>query len=80
LIKADISVPHPIFEVAEELAQRFGMSRSEFYTAALAAYIKTYEQSDITETLNQLYKIEPSTLEPILIKIQALSMTDGESW
>lgn len=35
-----ISIPDPIFETAERLAQTLRISRNELYTRALSAYIR----------------------------------------
>jgi hypothetical protein len=78
-MKADISIPSPISEAAEQLAQRLGMSLSEFYTAALAAYIATCQRSDVTERLNRVYETESSAIDPVLVNIPLTSLGD-ETW
>ena len=77
-MKADISIPNPIYEAAEQLAQRLGMSLSELYTAALTAYV-TAHQEEVTEALNRVYETESSTIEPVLVRIQ-LASVGGETW
>ena len=77
-MKSDISIPNPIFLAAENLAKKMGVSLSELYTAALNAYVAEH-QKDVTETLNQIYTEEPSTLEPELVKMQVISL-EGEQW
>ena len=39
-MKTFISVPDSLFDVAEELARRTGLTRSELYTRALAEYVE----------------------------------------
>jgi hypothetical protein len=78
-MKAEISIPNPIFEAAKQLAQKLDMSMSELYTAALAAYVATYQDEDVTEKLNEVYETEPSTLEPDIVALQVYSI-GGESW
>jgi hypothetical protein len=78
-MKAEISIPNPIFEAATQLAQKLDMSLSELYTAALAAYVATYQDEDVTDRLNEVYETESSTLESELIKIQVATIGD-ESW
>ena len=77
-MKADISIPSPISEAAEQLAQKLGMTLSEFYTAAIAAYIAVHQSSDVTEALNRVYETEPSTIDPVLVQVQLASV--GETW
>jgi len=38
-MKTAISLPDPVFNQAEALAQQLGLSRSELYTRALQAYL-----------------------------------------
>ena len=78
-MKTDISVPNPIFEAATKLAQKLDMSLSELYTAALAAYVATYESEDVTAQLNEVYETEESVLEPELVVLQVASIS-SERW
>ena len=78
-MKFDISIPNPVLLAAESLAKKMGVSLSELYTAALNAYVAEHQKENITETLNQVYADEPSTLEPELVKMQVVSL-DGEQW
>jgi metal-responsive CopG/Arc/MetJ family transcriptional regulator len=73
-MKADISIPNPILEAAERLAQRLGMTRSEFYSAALSAYLAIHQSRETTEDLDRVYETEPSSLDPELVQIQVASM------
>jgi len=73
-MKADIFIPSPIVEAAEQLAQRLGMSLSEFYTAALAAYVAACQRNDVTEALNRIYEAEPSAIDSLWVKIQVASL------
>ena len=78
-MKQDISIPNPIFQAAEDLAKKMGVSLSELYTAALNAYVAEHQKENITETLDQIYADEPSTLELELIKMQVVSL-EAEEW
>ncbi|MGA9351906.1 MAG: ChpI protein [Anaerolineae bacterium] len=77
-MKAEIAIPRPISEAAEQLAQTLGMSLSELYTAAVAAYVTAHQRSEITETLNRVYATEPSAMDPAWVHIQLASV--GETW
>jgi hypothetical protein len=77
-MKTEISVPNPIFEAAEQLAQELDMSLSELYTAALAAYMATYQNGGITKQLDEVYGKETSTLEPGLVAIQVVSIGEEQ--
>lgn len=69
-----ISVPDPIFEEAENLAQQLGLSRSELYAKALRAYLKKYESQSITAQLDQVYSQENSELDPLMAQMQWMSI------
>ena len=79
-MKAEISVPNPIFEAAQQLAQKLDMSLSELYTVAVAAYLASYQgEQDITQKLDELYQTESSTIDPELVALQVISIGD-EDW
>ena len=78
-MKTEISVPNPIYEAAEQLAQELGMSLSEFYVAAVAAYLANYQNGDVTKRLDEVYAKEDSRLEPELVTIQIASV-GKENW
>ena len=78
-MKTEISVPNPIYEAAQRLAKELGMSLSEFYVAALAAYVATYPNRDVTKRLDEVYARENSRLEPGLVAIQIASIGE-EKW
>jgi metal-responsive CopG/Arc/MetJ family transcriptional regulator len=72
-------IPDPIFSSAEKLARRLGMSRSQLYARAVREFIQQHDDDIITKRLNDLYKDEPSGLDPTLQSIQARSVDSG-SW
>jgi len=78
-MKTEITVPNPIYEAAQQLAQELGMSLSEFYVAALTAYLSTYQNGDVTKKLDEVYAKEESKLEPGLVAVQIASIGD-EKW
>ena len=78
-MKTAISIPNPLFELAEELAKQLSISRSELYTKALAEYVRAYHQASITERLNQVYAEEDSAPDPVLTQLQ-LAVIAKEEW
>jgi metal-responsive CopG/Arc/MetJ family transcriptional regulator len=78
-LKTAISLPDQIFEEAEALAQQLGISRSELYTEALKAYLRRYNRERILSKLNEVYSKEPSELDPVLAKMQFMSLP-REDW
>lgn len=78
-MKTAISLPDPLFEEADQLAERLGMSRSELYATALEAYLRAHREQDITAALDRVYDTEDSTLDPVLAALQAASLP-REEW
>jgi metal-responsive CopG/Arc/MetJ family transcriptional regulator len=78
-MKTAISLPDPVFEEAESLAKQLGVSRSELYTNALKAYLRKYNRDQTLDKLNQVYAEESSALDPVLAKIQFMSLP-RENW
>jgi metal-responsive CopG/Arc/MetJ family transcriptional regulator len=78
-MKTAISLPDSVFEEAEGLAQQLGLSRSELYTKALKAYLDKYNRDRILEKLNQVYSEQPSELDPMMAKMQFMSLPH-EDW
>ncbi|MER3483119.1 MAG: ChpI protein [Meiothermus sp.] len=74
-MKTAVFIPDPIFDEAEKVAQRKGISRSQLYAEALQKLL----DEEITARLNELYgKLEPSS-DPVLTHMQALSI-EPEVW
>ncbi len=69
-MKTAISIPTPIFEAADLLAQRLGVSRSELYAKAVSEYLEHSDVCNITEQLNRVYESEPSTFDEVFQEIQ----------
>jgi metal-responsive CopG/Arc/MetJ family transcriptional regulator len=79
-MKTAISIPDPVFEAAERLAERLGKSRSQLYTEAIGQYIKQHRSEGVTERLNAIYGTEPglSKLDPVLEALQWRSLPKEE--
>lgn len=77
-MKTAISLPDELFEAADSLAERLGVSRSELYARAVAEYLAKHRHEDLTERLNQVYADEPSGVDPSLRRAQARSVSLSE--
>ena len=62
-MKIAISVPDEVFEAGEHLAKQLGLSRSQLYADALAAYLSTRGAAAVTAKLNCIYSGETSKLD-----------------
>lgn len=78
-MKTAISIPDPIFQAAEGLAHRMGMSRSQLYAEAVAEYMESHKNQNVTEILNRVYENESSSLDEELYSLQSQSIPK-EDW
>ena len=79
VMKTAISIPDPIFQSAEQLAHRLGMSRSELYSKAVTEYLNEHKTQGVTEQLNTIYGNTDSELEADFYSMQFNSI-EGEEW
>ncbi len=77
-MKMAISIPDPVFQSAEAMARRLGLSRSEFHTRAVAAYVSHYDETTLTERLNTVYAKESALPDPALAAAQTSLLVDEE--
>ncbi|KPA11736.1 hypothetical protein MHK_008087 [Candidatus Magnetomorum sp. HK-1] len=73
-----VSVSPPIFKAAGNMAKKLGMNLTDFYTLALTSYMTKFNEN-ITDTLDRIYEKEPSSIEPVIINAQSVSL-GKESW
>ena len=78
-MKVAVSVPHPIFVEADHAAQQLGLSRSELYSRAIAAYVAKLRADDVTESLDRVYASQPAERDPVLAKLQR-RVSGRERW
>jgi metal-responsive CopG/Arc/MetJ family transcriptional regulator len=78
-MKTAISIPDRVFREAERAAKRQKVSRSRFYSQAVEAYLKAQANKGITEALNAVYATEDSSLNPVVARMQSLSV-GHEEW
>jgi metal-responsive CopG/Arc/MetJ family transcriptional regulator len=79
-MKTAISIPDQVFEAAEQLARRLGISRSELYAKAVFEYINDHRYMNVTDTLNRVYgdDEEKSSLDPTSQNLQFNSLLKDE--
>ncbi len=70
LMKTAISIPNDVFEAAEKLARRLGISRSQLYANAVSEFLRRHFSDDVTEKLNQIYDEESSELDSVTRTLQ----------
>ena len=77
-MKTAISVPDKVFSRAEAFARRRKMTRSALFTLAVDAYVQQHRTDDVTRKLNEIYAKENSSLDPVLERLQAISLPKEE--
>lgn len=77
-MKTAISIPDPVFEAADELAERLGMSRSALYSQAVAELLERHRADGVTAKLNEVYSSASSELDPVLATLQLASLEESE--
>ena len=78
-MKTAISIPDPVFDAADELADRLGLSRSALYAQAVVEFLERHRSDGVTNRLNEVYADVPSGMDPVLHKMQ-LSSLPYEEW
>lgn len=78
-MKVALSIPDELFESAETLGKRLGVSRSRLYATALADYVARHQSRKVTARLNAVYANEESRMDSALRRAQARSLP-RDSW
>lgn len=78
-MKTAISIPDEVFNAAEKTAKRLGVSRSELYSTAVREFIDSHVSEHITESLDEIYSAENSSVDPNILRMQT-STLGKEDW
>ena len=79
-MKTAISLPDELFQAADRLAKRLGLSRSELYQRALAKYLDGLNGATVTTELDKIYGAEEKgRLDPALDHLQRAGLA-REDW
>jgi predicted transcriptional regulator len=74
-----VTLPSDLFQKVETLAGQLGVLPDELYRQALTRLLAAYEETEITRRLNEFYDHEDSSLDPVLMQMQTLSLKP-EKW
>jgi len=77
-MKTAISIPDELFESADVLAGRLGVSRSHLYASAIAEYVAKHLDAQVTDRLNSVYTGLSSKLEPDVRKAERRTIERSE--
>ena len=78
-MKVALSIPDELFETAETVSKRLGVSRSRLYATALAEFLAKHRGRKVTDRLNTVYGVEESRVEPSVRRLQRRSL-ERDSW
>ena len=80
-MKTAVSIPDRVFESAEKLAARLGVSRSRLYAKAIASLVEKHREDLIIAQLNEIYGAggEESALDRETARLQKRSLP-REKW
>jgi metal-responsive CopG/Arc/MetJ family transcriptional regulator len=78
-MKTAISLPDELFDAAEEMARRLGMSRSQLYATAVREYLEAHRNRGVTVRLDEVYSSADSRLDLRVAEAQTTSL-DDEDW
>ena len=75
-MKTAISLPDALYDAANRLARRLGISRSEVFQRALDAYVNAHREAGVTEALDAVYSAggEVARLDAVLERLQAATL------
>ena len=77
-MKTAISIPDDLFQSADTLAEKMGVTRSRLYSTAVAEYVAKHRDDEVTQQLNAVHADEPSDLDDSLRRAQARSVGRGK--
>ena len=78
-MKIALSIPDELFETAETLSKRLGLSRSRLYATALADYVAKHHGRKTTDQLNAVYADQPGRLDASVGRAQRRSI-ERDRW
>jgi metal-responsive CopG/Arc/MetJ family transcriptional regulator len=78
-MKITLSIPDDLFETAETLGKRLGLSRSRLYATALADYVAKHRGRKTTDRLNAVYADQPSHVDTPVRRAQRRSI-ESDRW
>ena len=78
-MKTAISLPDELFDEADAVAERIGMSRSQLYATALAEYLAKFRSDSVTARLNDVHSVTASSRDEAL-RSAALKTVRRAEW
>jgi predicted transcriptional regulator len=81
-MKTAISIPDAVFQSADALAERLGLTRSALYARALETFIAEQRKGAITKRLNTVYERDAryGILDPEVGRMQTTTLARPRDW
>lgn len=81
-MKIALSIPDELFDSAETLSKRLGLSRSRLYATALEDFVAKHHAKKVTERLNAVYASRDDRVDRVTRRLQARSIdkNDRNPW
>lgn len=77
-MKTAISVSSDVFELSDRLAKKLKVSRSKIFAMGVLKLGEEYEEEGVTAKLDAFYGEEKAEIDPVVIKMAALSLSNEE--
>ena len=77
-MKTAISVPDDVFELSERLAKKLKVSRSRIFAMGVKKLAEEHDDDEVTARLNEFYSKEKAEIDPVVMKMAALSLPNDE--
>jgi predicted transcriptional regulator len=77
-MKTAVSLPDDLFENADVLAEKLGLSRSALYATAVAEFVAKHRGGDVTARLDAVYQKSETRVAKSLRRAQAKSVVPNE--
>ncbi len=73
-MKTAISVSDDVFQLSETLSKKLKVSRSKIFAMGVKKLAEEYNDDEVTEKLNRFYEKERAEIDPLIMKMAALSL------
>lgn len=77
-MKTAISLPADVFELSERLSKKLKISRSAVFALGVRKLGEEFDDESITENLNRVYAGRKAEIDPVIVKMAALSLPKEE--
>ncbi len=77
-MKTAISVPEDVFQLSEKLAKKLKISRSAVFAMGVKKLAEEHDDDKVTAKLDSFYANEKAEIDPVIMKMAALSLPKDE--